>query len=366
MPKWDNNKKILFTFVAMKIRITKHDILLLGIQIVVWLVLILVPAITTFFSTHNWIDTWHALNLAIRITMLPAGVYFLNYCVIVPLCYYRGRRWLFFLINALIVGAIAWHYFLTDPQVIMDAQPNEQFKKVALIGYYASTVFFLFVYIALACLALLVHHVNRTREIKRQLKEEQHKRTEAELEWLKNQLNPHFLFNTLNNISSLIQIDADLAQDSIAQLSDLLRYAMYETRNERVPLKGEIEFMQNYIDLMKLRCNERTVVHSHFSSLNSQLTIAPLLFISLIENAFKHGVSSNRDSSVEISLTTDDHLLTFVCKNTNYPKDEQNRSGSGIGVENTKRRLELIYQDRYTWEQETIDNIYQVKITIQL
>lgn len=352
----------------MKIRITKHDILLLGTQIVIWLVLILIPAITTFFSTHNWTDTWHALEYSVSMFALPAAVYFLNYCVIVPLCYYRGRRWLFFVVNALIIGTLIWLFFFlfADPQKIMDSQHNEQYKKMALIGYYASTVFLLFEYIIFACLALLVHHVNRTREIKRQLKEEQHKRTEAELEWLKNQLNPHFLFNTLNNISSLIQIDADQAQDSIAQLSDLLRYAMYETRNERVPLKGEIEFMQNYIDLMKLRCNDKTTVNSQLYTSNSQLNIAPLLFISLIENAFKHGVSSNKDSSVDISLTTDDHLLTFVCKNTNYPKDEQNRSGSGIGVENTKRRLELIYQDRYTWEQETVGNIYQVKITIQL
>ena len=210
----------------MKMKITKRDILILGIQIVVWLVLLLVPAISTFFSTHNWQDTWHALNLAVRITLLPASVYFVNYCAVVPLCYYRGRRWLFYLVNLLFVGAIAWHYFIVDPQMIMDAQPNEQFKKAALIGYYASTVFFLFVYVALAGLALLVHHVLRTSEIRRQLKEEQHKRTEAELEWLKNQLNPHFLFNTLNNISSLVQIDADKAQDAIAQLSDLLRYAM--------------------------------------------------------------------------------------------------------------------------------------------
>ena len=350
----------------MKIKVTKHDLKLFGIQIVVWLVLILVPAITTFFSTHNWIDTWYALTFTARITILPAGVYFLNYCIVVPLCYYRGRRWLFFLINALIVGAIACHYLLADPQAIIDAQPNEHFKKAALIFYYASTVFFLFVYIALICLALLVHHVNRTREIKRQLKEEQHKRTEAELEWLKNQLNPHFLFNTLNNISSLIQIDADQAQDSIAQLSDLLRYAMYETRHEAVPLKGEVEFMQNYIDLMKLRCNEKAQVNSQFSVLNFQLTIAPLLFISLIENAFKHGISSGRNSYIGISLTTEERLLTFICENTNYPKDEQNRSGSGIGIENTKRRLELLYKSRYTWEQSLNDNIYHVKITIQL
>ena len=163
-----------------------------------------------------------------------------------------------------------------------------------------------------------------------------------------------------------MQIDADQAQDSIAQLSDLLRYAMYETRHETVPLKGEVEFMQNYIDLMKLRCNERTTVNCQFSIVNYQLSIAPLLFISLIENAFKHGVSSGRDSQIDISMSSDDHLLTFVCENTNYPKDDQNRSGSGIGIENTKRRLELIYKNRYTWEQSLNDNIYHVKITIQL
>ncbi len=350
----------------MKIHFTRRDLELLGIQIVVWLVLMLVPAITTFFSTHNWQDSYHAMMYSIRIIAMPAGVYFANFCILIPLCYYRNRRWLFFLVNFLFLCGTAWHYFSVDPQTIMDMQPNEQFKKATLIGYYASTVFFLFVYVALAGLALLVHHLVRTKEIKRQLAEEKQKHTEAELEWLKNQLNPHFLFNTLNNISSLVQIDADQAQDSIAQLSDLLRYAMYETRHETVPLKGEVEFMQNYIDLMRLRCNERTEVLAQLSTFNAQLEIAPLLFISLIENAFKHGVSSGRDSRINITLTTDDHLLTFICENTNYPKDEQNRSGSGIGIENTKRRLELIYKDKYTWEQSLQDNIYHVKVTIQL
>lgn len=350
----------------MKVKITKRDLELLGIQIVVWLVLIMVPAITTFFSTHSWTDTYRAMSYSMRITAMPAGVYFVNFCVLIPLCYYRGRRWLFFLLNALFLCGTAWHYFSVDPRTITDMQPHEELKKAMLIGYYASTAFFLFVYAALAGLALLVHHTVRTREIKRQLQEEKQKHTEAELEWLKNQLNPHFLFNTLNNISSLVQINADQAQDSIAQLSDLLRYAMYETRHEKVPLKGEIEFMQNYIDLMKLRCNEKTTVNSQLPTPNAQLSIAPLLFISLIENAFKHGVSSGRESQINISLTTDERQLTFVCDNTNYPKDDQNRSGSGIGVENTKRRLELIYHDRYSWEQSLENNIYHVKITIQL
>ena len=141
---------------------------------------------------------------------------------------------------------------------------------------------------------------------------------------------------------------------------------MYETNKKTVPISGEVEFMRNYIALMKLRCSEKTVVNCQLSIANSPLTIAPLLFISLIENAFKHGVSSNRDSRIDIALTADEHQLTFTCENTNFPKSDTDRSGSGIGLENTRRRLDLIYQNRYTWEQTLEDNIYKVKITIEL
>ena len=204
------------------------------------------------------------------------------------------------------------------------------------------------------------------RDVRRQLEEEKQKHTEAELAWLKNQINPHFLFNTLNNISSLTQIDPDQAQDSIAQLSDLLRYTMYETNKPLVPIQGEVDFMRNYIDLMKLRCNERAVVNTQFTIDNAQQEVAPLLFISLIENAFKHGLSSSRDSRIDISLTQEESTLTFTCDNTNYPKDDADRSGSGIGIENTRRRLDLLYPRRYQWEQSLSDNnIFHVRITLQ-
>ncbi len=196
--------------------------------------------------------------------------------------------------------------------------------------------------------------------------EKKQKEVEAELAWLKNQINPHFLFNTLNNISSLTQIDADKAQDTLMQLSDLLRYAMYETNKPKVPLEGEVEFMRNYIELMKLRCNEMTRVNSQFTIQNSQLEVAPLLFISLIENAFKHGMNSNAPATIDISLIQEDGTLVFNCDKTNNPKPTKDRSGSGIGLENTRRRMNLLYQGRYQWEQTiTPDNIYHVKITLQ-
>ena len=140
---------------------------------------------------------------------------------------------------------------------------------------------------------------------------------------------------------------------------------MYETRRETVPIQGEVEFMRNYIELMKLRCNDKTTVDYQLSIVNYQLELAPLLFISLIENAFKHGVSSSRPSKIDIRMEQQDDNLAFTCDNTNYPKDDSDRSGSGIGIENTRRRLDLIYPGRYTWEQSLEDDIYHVRITLK-
>ena len=186
--------------------------------------------------------------------------------------------------------------------------------------------------------------------MKQQLKDERAKNTEAELAWLKNQINPHFLFNTLNNISSLTQIDADAAQDAIAQLSDLLRYAMYETNKQMVPLSGEIEFMRNYIGLMQLRCNEKTVVNTQFSIENTQQEVAPLLFISLVENAFKHGISPTEPSFIHITIEADKDCITCRIENSYHPKTAADHSGHGIGLQQVQRRLALSYPNRYSWE----------------
>jgi sensor histidine kinase YesM len=229
-----------------------------------------------------------------------------------------------------------------------------------IAGYSSFLIISLLVNLMAVFIAISIRYVMRQSEKKQ-------KEVEAELAWLKNQINPHFLFNTLNNISSLTQIDADKAQDTVMQLSDLLRYAMYETNKQNVPLDGEVEFMRNYIELMKLRCNEMTTVNSQFSIVNYQLEVAPLLFISLIENAFKHGMNSNAPATINISLTQQDDTLIFTCDNTNNPKPTKDRSGSGIGLENTRRRLDLLYSGRYKWEQTvTPENIYHVKITLQL
>ena len=233
------------------------------------------------------------------------------------------------------------------------------------IGFFSGVFMFLLLNCVIAAIAIGIRHFIRVRQIKQQLQDEKAKNTEAELAWLKSQINPHFLFNTLNNISSLTQINPDAAQDAIAQLSDLLRYAMYETNKKTVPIQGEVEFMRNYIALMELRCNEKTEVTTTFD-VGQNMEIAPLLFISLIENAFKHGVSSNRPSKIDINLLQNDDELVFSCDNTNYPKDDADRSGSGIGLENTRRRLDLMYANRYKWEQTLEGEMYHIKIILKI
>ena len=218
---------------------------------------------------------------------------------------------------------------------------------------------------AMVVAAIFVRYYIRHNTLRRQLREEKQKMTEAELAWLKNQLNPHFLFNTLNNIASLTQTSPNNAQKAIGQLSELLRYALYETQPKEVSLNGEIAFIKNYINLMTLRSGNNVEIKSQFIIHNSQLLIAPLLFLTPVENAFKHGISANKPSFIHISITEDNGKIVFLCENSNYPKNDTDKSGKGIGLENMYRRLELIYPGRYNIEQRITPEIYHLKIIIK-
>ena len=356
--------------------IKRKDVWLFVAQVAVWAVILFALPLATLLSTQDTNATRTSFFVVWGLFQAPIVVYFVNFYLLGPYLFFKQRYWLFVLCNLVLILGLNSQFFLLYYN--RNNIPNMPAMNANMwIGFFGGFLMFLVLNCVIAAIAIGIRHFIRTRQIRQQLKEEKAKNTEAELAWLKNQINPHFLFNTLNNISSLTQIDPDAAQDAIAQLSDLLRYAMYETNKKTVPIQGEVEFMRNYIDLMKLRCNEKTEVHSQFfdqgqsgkaerSILNSQLEVAPLLFISLIENAFKHGVSSSRPSKIDIRLEQKADQLIFTCANTNYPKDDADRSGSGIGIENTKRRLDLIYKDRYTWEQSLVDDIYKVTVTIQI
>ena len=343
-------------------KVTKKDWLLFLAQAGVWALMMLVLPLATFISTRNWETTFTSFIMVWQQLRAPLVVYFANFYLFGPFLFFRRRYWLFFICNLLLILAVNYG-FIYGYFMIREHVPAMHGR--AWIGFFSGAFMFLLLNIIMVAVAIGIRHFMRIRQIRQQLKDEKAKNTEAELAWLKNQIKPHFLFNTLNNISSLTQIDADAAQDAIAQLSDLLRYAMYETNKKMVPIQGEVEFMRNYIALMKLRCNEKTEVKTTFD-VEQDVEIAPLLFISLIENAFKHGVSSSRHSMIDIHLEQQNNSIIFTCDNTNYPKDDADRSGSGIGLENTRRRLDLMYAGRYTWQKWLENDIYHVYIKVSI
>lgn len=346
-------------------KIEKKDIWLFAAQVAVWALVLFAMPLATFLSTQDVNATRTSFYVVWGLFQAPLVVYFANFYLLGPYLFFKRRYWMFVLINLGLILGLNSQFFMV--YYYRNNIPNmPEMDANMWIGFFSGFLMFLVLNCVIVAVAIGIRHFIRTRQIRQQLKEEKAKNTEAELAWLKNQINPHFLFNTLNNISSLTQIDPDAAQDAIAQLSDLLRYAMYETNKKTVPIQGEVEFMRNYISLMKLRCNEMTTVNVQWSIVNGQSEVAPLLFISLIENAFKHGVSSSRSSTIDISLEQKDNSVVFTCDNTNYPKDDADRSGSGIGLENTRRRLDLMYANRYSWQQWLENDIYHVCIKLNL
>lgn len=196
------------------------------------------------------------------------------------------------------------------------------------------------------------------------LKDLEHQKLESELQYLKYQLNPHFFMNTLNNIHALIDIDSRKAKTSIIELSKLMRYVLYESNKDYIELTKEITFLQNYIELMRLRFTESLEIHSEFPLIIPEVKIPPLLLISLLENAFKHGVSYREASFIHISLKIDDGCLIFKCSNSKHrtKKDEHH----GVGLENVKKRLQLLFGNNYTYTINENENEYNVSLNIPL
>ena len=346
----------------------RRNFILNTTQIIVWVGVFLVPALVTWTTTGHMQQALFVFRHSARMILPLFVLYGLNYYFLVPRLLYGGKgkvKW-FYILNILLLAG--YHVYAFIPHGVM-AVPEEVVKQIGRRNIWSffvgQVIASLFSQILMILLAVGLRHVMRMNEREMQFEEERRKTAEAELTWLKHQLNPHFLFNTLNNISSLTQIDPDKAQESIGQLSDLLRYALYDSEAEKVQLSSEIEFMDNYIDLMALRCNEMTKVEKNLEAPSRPVEVAPLLFISLVENAFKHGVNARHPSFVKVAMQMEGDDLVFTCDNSLFEKQGTDRIGSGIGLENMKRRLELLYPGRYTYEQNATDDTYHVKVTLK-
>ena len=212
--------------------------------------------------------------------------------------------------------------------------------------------------------AMAIRYAQRNFSLEIAQKEVKAQKLQADLTQLKYQLQPHFFFNALNNIYSLIAFDPQKAQQSVHSLSKLMRHFMQNSDQKQISLAEEVDFLQQYISLMQLRLTDKTTVRVDFPKQVPPLTIAPLLFISLVENAFKHGVSATEVTELSFSLRVEENKVIFRSENTIIPKQES-LYNSGIGIDNLKKRLRLLYPEKHQYTVEERDGKYIAQLTIE-
>ncbi len=213
--------------------------------------------------------------------------------------------------------------------------------------------------------AIAVKYAQQNLALQLREREAQSHQLQTQLDGLKYQLQPHFFFNALNNIYSLIAIKPEKAQESVHSLSKLMRHFMQKSAQEYIPLSDEIDFLRQYIDLMRLRLTDKTRVVVDFPRQVPELHIAPLLFISLVENAFKHGVSTSENTEISFRLLAEEGRILFYSENDIVPSSNDLYS-SGIGIDNLQKRLALLYPDRHRYEVAEREGRYYVTLEIIL
>lgn len=189
---------------------------------------------------------------------------------------------------------------------------------------------------------------------------------EQQMEYLKYQVNPHFFMNTLNNIHALVDIDPERAKTTIVELSKMMRHILYEGSKKLIPLTREVEFLNLYVQLMRLRYTSKVHINVDVPPQLPDLKLPPLMLIIFVENAFKHGISYREESFIDIKLRVENKRLLFSCCNSKPTQVQQTNEKGGMGLQNVRQRLELLYEDDYTLDICDGEKTYEVKLDIPM
>lgn len=288
-------------------------------------------------------------------------VFYLFYFLLVPRFFYK-RKFVIFIIYSLLTVIVS--SLLTFPVLRFISKTFVYYGKTDL--YFHSYMIIQFIEVAaysvIPAIGIRIF-VDWFSEMhyKRQL---ERKNAETELALLKAQINPHFLFNTLNNIDVLIEKDSDTASVYLKKLSDILRFMLYESPSEIIPLTQELEYIRKYIELQKIRTSNSNYVTFQAEGDTGHIMIAPMLFIPFIENAFKHSVNKKIDHAIDVKLVAGQNGIVFECNNAYDPAALQTQPKSGLGLELIKNRLKLLYNDNYNLKIDKSDNRFIVNLTI--
>ena len=204
----------------------------------------------------------------------------------------------------------------------------------------------------------------RSREDRKRLAALEKQNLEQQLEYLRYQINPHFFMNTLNNIHALVDIDPEKAKDTILELSKMMRFVLYEGNKQGVSLSRELDFIRHYVTLMQLRYTDKVRINMDLPHEVPDRQIPPLILITFIENAFKHGISYQHESFIEVTVAVEDDTLRFSCRNSKAEKPNEEKGG--VGLDNIRRRLNLIYDKQYSLKLKSEPDTYTVELIIPL
>lgn len=291
-------------------------------------------------------------------------VFYVNYCFLVPRYLFEGRIRQYLLLNALLIlcvaaGAHLWQEYAFQTYAKGSGDKGGRHMGPPKWIFILRDVFSMVLTVGLSA---AIKMSGRWVQMDAARREAEKSRTEAELKNLRNQLNPHFLLNTLNNIYALIAFDSEKAQAAVQELSRLLRHVLYDNQQSFVTLDKEMDFIRNYIELMRIRLSANVRVETKIDVRpDSRTEIAPLIFISLIENAFKHGISPTEPSFIRIHFSESPGEIHCEITNSYHPKSVADKSGSGIGLEQVRKRLELTYPGHYDWQQGVSEDMKEYK-----
>lgn len=350
-----------------------------------WIIIFLLPAY--LISAERRPDVLFMGRIFIR-TAIYAILFYLSYFWLIPGLLFRGKRITYYLsVFVLVTGLyfvneLANRTFFVNMVKIENRKPDDNrrseqrrkldqgkrgdrvradFKIFRRFDVYN----FLLTSFLVSGFSVGLRMSGKYNENEKKRKELEKEKLSSELAFLKNQVSPHFFFNTLNNIYSLVEINTQEARNAILQLSKLMRYLLYESEKGDTKLSNEIAFMKNYIDLMKLRLSDKVTLEYSFPEIYKDISVPPLIFIPFIENAFKHGVSYRDKSFVNIRLEMHDDELRFRCVNSIYNNNKE-QVNSGIGLENVKKRLALLFPGSHELTIRRQEEVFEVLLVIHL
>lgn len=334
----------------------------------VFAMLLFIPQLIIVAMGSSWLEAFFYLKYAVPALFVLTGNFLIHYFFLIPrYSLYRKS------ITKYLVGFIISYILLNFGNYILGVII---FSDVTITGLpqmplelsLAFQVLFFMLNLLLIITAFSLRYRQRNRHLELLQIEQEKERAQNELHRLKGQLNPHFLFNTLNNISSLAGFDPDATQESISRLSDMLRYVLHDSSADLVPLRKDLEFMQNYMDLMQIRYEDTLQLKVKVQISDEDWQIPPMLFISLLENAYKYGASSLHPCSIELTLQENSRQLLFSIENTMLtPQELASKTKGGVGLQNLKKRLELVYPNKHSlcYGEDREQNHFHAQIEIR-